>query len=169
MNLGSSMQAPKQSISRNFACFVALALCASATWATLGRGPSLAGTSAPSASSASVKAAAAAVTSGLYTPHEVQLTSGTVVTEFADTEGIVFAVTWIGPVLPNLDTLLGNHFSALMNEAQRSRAAGKRGAPINLNSGNLVLTSTGRMGHFSGYAYLPAGIPAGVSIADLLP
>ena len=158
-----------RSISRNFFTAAALALCASAALATLGRSPNSASTTATPASGASIKAAAAAVPSGLYVRNQVQLANGTVVNEFTNTEGIVFAVTWVGPVLPDLNTLLGDYFSAFMGEAQRNRSAGKRGAPVSLSSSDLVVSSTGRMGHFSGYAHVPALTPAGVSITDLLP
>lgn len=163
------MLRPPRSISRNFFTAAVLTLCASAALATLGRSPSTASTTATPASSTSIKAAAATAPSGLYVRSQVQLANGTVVNEFTNTDGIVFAVTWVGPVLPDLNSLLGNYFKAFMDEAQRNRAAGKRGAPINLNTDGLVVLSSGRMGHFSGYAHVPALTPAGVSITDLLP
>jgi hypothetical protein len=45
-----------------------------------------------------------------YTLHEITREDGTVVKEFVSPAGIVFAVSWQGPSLPNLVQLLGNYF-----------------------------------------------------------
>src|SRR5215813_12694053 len=47
---------------------------------------------------------------GAYRVHESQLSSGTVVREYAAPNGNVFAVTWRGPFVPNLKHLLGRYF-----------------------------------------------------------
>ena len=93
---------------------------------------------------------------------------GGVTHEYVNTQGVVFAVRWSGPVLPNFQALFGTHFSALQAEAQRSRASRKRGAPLSMESDTLVMVSRGKMGHFTGYAYVPSLVPAGVNIDELL-
>ena len=103
-----------------------------------------------------------------YTDSVITDASGGVTHEYVNTQGVVFAVRWSGPVLPNFQALFGNHFSALQTEAERSRAARKRGAPLSLESDTLVMVSRGKMGHFTGYAYVPSLVPAGVDIDDLL-
>jgi hypothetical protein len=172
-NEDPSMKKLPHSISRNLAAAALLGLCARAAMATLGQNPLPADPIAttPPASGASIKAAAAssAVPSDLYKRTQVQLASGTVVNEYVNASGIVFAVTWGGPVLPNLNNLLGDYFKAFMDEAQHNRSMGKRGAPVNLTTNQLVVTSNGRMGHFSGYAYVPALTPTSINITDLLP
>jgi hypothetical protein len=122
---------------------------------------------APSISSKKL-AATPAMSPNLYTLHESTLESGTTVREYATLEGVVFAVTWHGPVLPDLSDLLGNYFSAFKLEVEQSRAAGRRGSPVNIQRDELVVKSHGRMRHFSGYAYAPFLVPAGVNINDVL-
>lgn len=102
-----------------------------------------------------------------YTVHEVQLESGTIVREFATAAGTVFAVSWLGPVLPDLSVLLGSHFNTFLRETEQARVAGRRGAPVNMDRDGVIVRSTGRMRNFSGHAYVPALIPTGVEINDL--
>ncbi len=101
---------------------------------------------------------------GNYRLHQIQLTSGTLVREYAGLDGTVFAVTWHGPRVPNLRQLLGRYFDAYV-------AAGK--APhadrhhLQVNQSDLVVESSGHMRAFNGRAYLPQAIPGGVAVGDL--
>jgi hypothetical protein len=119
-------------------------------------------------SSAAAARLQAAVRPYAYTVHESMLDSGTTVTEFATPAGVVFAVSWRGPVLPDLNALLGEYFKAFRDEAQQARAAGRRGSPITLESAALVIRSNGRMRNFFGSAYAPALVPADVNVKDAL-
>jgi hypothetical protein len=105
----------------------------------------------------------------LYTVQETQLESRTVVREYATPAGQVFAVTWKGPVLPNLQTLLGGYFPAFEQETAQARQAGRQRSRVLLQTPALVVQSSGRMGRFSGHAYAPDLVPAGVDIQALLP
>lgn len=104
-----------------------------------------------------------------YTLHEVQLENGTTVLEYATPAGLVFAVAWRGPVLPDLSALLGGYFNTFKRETEQARMMGKRGAPVNIERDDLVVRSSGRMRNFFGHAYAPALVPAGVNIKDVLP
>ena len=110
----------------------------------------------------------AAVRPDAYTVHESLLDSGTTVTEYATPAGAVFAVSWRGPVLPDLNALLGEYFKAFTEEAQQARTAGRRGSPIAMDTGALVVRSNGRMRNFFGSAYAPALVPADVNVKDAL-
>ena len=121
-------------------------------WATLG--------AAPTIPPASVTAA--------YTVHDILLPSGTRVQEFVTPAGLVFAVAWRGPVLPALKALLGDYLTIFQRHTDAVRQAGLRGGPVNLVQEGLVMRSSGRMGDFSGHAYVPTLVPAGVNIHDLL-
>jgi hypothetical protein len=121
-------------------------------WATLG--------AAPAIPPASVTAA--------YTVHDNLLPSGTRVQEFVNPAGLVFAVAWRGPVLPDLRALLGDYLAIFQRHTDAVRQAGLRGGPVNLVQEGLVVRSSGRMGDFSGHAYVPTLVPAGVNIHDLL-
>ncbi|MEI8325132.1 MAG: DUF2844 domain-containing protein [Betaproteobacteria bacterium] len=134
--------------------------------AALGQAPSVA---APSSATAGVRQLAAAPSAkGLFRVHEVTLETGTTVREYADAAGIVFAVSWNGPVLPDLNELLGGYFTTFESHTEQNRRAGLRRAPVTLSQDGLVLRSMGRMRSFSGSAYAPALIPTGVSIHDVL-
>lgn len=148
-----------------------LITCANQAFATLGQTPSLSMTTnlAPSQTPSNKRMAFAPVVStGLYTLHESQLENGTTVREFDTPGGVVFAVAWRGPVLPDLSDLLGSYFDAFKLEADQARAAGRRGAPIHMHGDDLVVKSNGRMRRFFGYAYAPKLVPNGVNINDLL-
>jgi hypothetical protein len=103
-----------------------------------------------------------------YSIKETLLDNGTQVQEFVTPAGVVFAVTWRGPLLPDLRALLGDYLSLFQQHTEATRQAGMRGGPVNLVQERLVLRSSGRMGHFSGYAYVPSLVPTGLNINDLL-
>jgi hypothetical protein len=104
----------------------------------------------------------------VYTRHEVQLENGTTVREFVTPEGLVFAVAWRGPVLPDLQALLGNYFKTFKAETEQARTMGRRGSPVSIERDGLIIRSSGRMRNFFGYAYAPSLVPAGVNISDVL-
>ena len=160
------------SVQRLLLCAV-LAGSGAPAMATLGQAPSTPLVSAaPSASSpapgAKLLSATPAGRSGLYTIHKSELDSGTTVREYATPEGVVFAVSWRGPVLPDLNALLGEYFKAFREQSQQARAAGRRGSPVTMESDALVVRSNGRMRNFFGSAYAPGLIPVDVNIKDVL-
>jgi hypothetical protein len=107
--------------------------------------------------------------SSLYTTRVTQQDTGTVVTEYATSGGIVFAISWQGPVLPPLETLLGTYFSSFQVNADASRAHRSLGTPMQIRTDTLVVYSRGRMRDFSGHAYDPQLVPSGLQIDALLP
>ncbi len=130
----------------------------------------LAGTVNPTPSPVARRLAASTnATPALHSVHETQLDNRTQVREYATPAGQVFALTWEGPVLPNLQTLLGGYFPAFQQETAQAQRNGRQRARVLMQTPTLVLQSSGRMGHFSGYAYAPDLVPAGVDIKTLLP
>ncbi len=107
----------------------------------------------------------AATASGVpYTDISRTLRSKTQVHEFADAGGTVFAVSWSGPIKPDLKQLLGRHFEAFQKrEGQRS---GDR-SHLRLDTGDMVVVSTGHMGAFEGRAWLPSHLPAGFDTEEM--
>jgi hypothetical protein len=139
--------------------------------AALGQSPTLSmaksGSARPQTPSNKKMAFASVVATSLYTVHESQLENGTSVREFTTPAGVVFAVAWRGPVLPDLSDLLGNYFDAFKLEVDQARATGRRGGPVNIQRADLVVQSNGRMRNFFGHAYAPTLIPTGVNVNDL--
>ena len=101
---------------------------------------------------------------GTLNKQELQLPSGTVVTEYIGAGGAVYAVTWHGPSLPNLRQVLGSYFS---NYQTAARTPVVRHRVVRLDSPDVVIESTGKMRAFVGRAWVPALLPSGVSPADI--
>jgi hypothetical protein len=99
-----------------------------------------------------------------YTLHEIKLPSGTVVREFAGSDGKVFAVAWSGPAVPNLREILGQYFDSYVTAA-KARHSGHH--HLQIHESNLVVLAGGHMRAFSGLAYLPQALPSGVSVGEL--
>ncbi|WP_036019792.1 DUF2844 domain-containing protein [Paraburkholderia mimosarum] len=115
------------------------------------------------ARSAAQSAASGAPATPAYTVQQTTLANGTVVREYLSQAGTVFGVAWMGPQPPNLATLLGSYFAQYVSGVEASHAAGLVRGPGVVESPGLVVHSGGHMGHFSGQAWLPQALPAGVS------
>jgi hypothetical protein len=101
-----------------------------------------------------------------YTVHEITDSSGTVVREYATPAGKVFAVTWQGPMPPDLRQLFGNYFERYKSAiAARPRPGSHR--QLSITQSDLVVQASGHLRAFQGVAYLPPLVPPGVSIANL--
>jgi len=98
-----------------------------------------------------------------YSVHEIQAPTGSVVREFVSPAGKVFAVAWEGPVLPDLQQVLGPYFDRL---AQARNNRNGRG-PLVIHEPGLVVHSGGHMRAFVGRAYLPDLLPAGVEVESI--
>ena len=136
-------------------------------WAALGQMSAKPVAVSPSPS-ARMLALAPALKHASYTVEETQLENGTSVREYATPAGLVFAVAWQGPVLPDLSLLLGNYFNAFKLETDQARLLGRRGAPVDMSRDTLVVRSNGRMRNFFGHAYATDLVPSGVSVKDIL-
>jgi hypothetical protein len=99
-----------------------------------------------------------------YRLHEIQLPSGTVVREFAGSDGKVFAVAWSGPAMPNLRETLGQYFDRYVAAAKAPHSGHHH---LQIRESDLVVEAGGHMRAFSGVAYLPQAMPSGVSVGDL--
>ena len=106
-----------------------------------------------------------AAPSGSYTVHEILLPSGTRVRQYVSGAGVVFAVCWSGPFMPNLRQLLGPHFDALTARQSSGNHAGQRF--LSLHDPGLVIESGGHPRSYAGRAYLPGALPAGVTAQEI--
>lgn len=101
---------------------------------------------------------------GSYRVSEIRAPSGTVVREYSNPAGTVFAITWRGPSLPNLKQMLGAYYERYANAVP--------GSPHNrhqltVHTDDLTVRMSGHMRAFVGRAYLASAVPAGVAVAEL--
>lgn len=99
-----------------------------------------------------------------YRVHEITLPSGTSMREFVAPSGRVFAISWQGPIRPDLRQALGQYFEPFVS-APRAKFADRR--HLQIQQGDLVVQMGGHMRALFGRAYLVSAIPSGISIGDL--
>jgi len=122
-------------------------------WAALGGPASL---SDPTTQSSAATTAAGAS----YTSLQTTLSNGTVVHEYVDAGGAVFAVSWSGPFKPDLKALLGPWFETYTAQAQQR--TDRSHSRMETRASDLVVVSSGRMGgSFQGRAWLVSRLPEG--------
>ncbi len=98
----------------------------------------------------------------------VTIDSGVVIKEFTNPDGLGFAVSWRGPVMPDLSTLLGTYFPVFMRANEEAQATGRRGSPVSVARDGLVVQASGRRPHFFGYAALTHLTPSGINIKNVV-
>jgi len=140
-------------------------LACSSAHAGLGGAPSDFGNAAAVRARQLSAVAPGTASASAYTVKESTLDSGTVVREYVGADGVVFAVSWNGPFLPDLRTLLGSRF-ATMTAATQARPTGGRGQ-LRIDNDDVVIESGGHMRAWSGRAWLPGALPAGVTSGDI--
>jgi Protein of unknown function (DUF2844) len=99
-----------------------------------------------------------------YSIHEISAPGSVVVKEYATAAGKVFAITWHGQFIPNMQQLLGTYFDqySLAAKTQRESQYGHR--PLNIQQPGLVLQTGGHMRAYQGRAYVPEMVPQGVNV-----
>lgn len=135
--------------------------------ASLGRAPTVfPNATSTNAVRAHVMAASSASGSAAgYTVNSTVLAGGTTVREYVGADGLVFAVSWDGPFLPDLRTLLGDHFTTMKNEAARRPKAGHN--QLHVERPEVTIESSGHMRAYTGRAWINAKLPAGFNTQDI--
>jgi hypothetical protein len=100
----------------------------------------------------------------LFTVHQLQTANGTTVRELVSAAGVVFAVTWKGPFLPDLRQTLGTYFPSY-EAAPRTGNSGH--SHFTVQGSDLVVLSRGHLRAYSGLAYVPSLVPTGLPIDQL--
>jgi len=99
--------------------------------------------------------------------HEIRAASGTLVREYVSPTGVVFAVVWEGPALPDFRQVLGDHFEDYRHAVREART-GRRGRGAFRASGrDFVVESSGHPRAFFGRAYLPSLLPQGLQPEEI--
>jgi len=97
---------------------------------------------------------------------EITNDSGMRLREYLDRSGNVFAVSWSGPVLPDLQRLLGAHYAQYAAAIASLEHPGLHRS-VRVSTPELVAECAGHLRAYAGRAYLPALLPAGVLAAEL--
>jgi hypothetical protein len=137
------------------------AAAAAPCFASLGRAPStFAGaTTAHQARALAAVSGNSGSGTAAYSVNTTTLTGGTTVREYVGADGVVFAVTWNGPFLPDLRELLGQHFATLTSESARQPKAGR--GQIHVTQPDVTIESGGHMRAYAGRAWINSRLPAG--------
>jgi hypothetical protein len=98
---------------------------------------------------------------GTATVYTQTLSNGLLVRQYVDAIGLVFAVAWEGPVLPDFERLLGTAFQTYAVAVRQQ----KRG--VTIQTPDLVIESGGMMRSFAGRAFLPAKLPSNLTAKDI--
>jgi hypothetical protein len=101
-----------------------------------------------------------------YDIRDIASGNGMRLREFQNRSGVVFAVVWSGPAMPDLQKLLGASYQTYTTALAAANHPGLK-RPLRIATSDLVVESEGHMRAYTGRAYLPALIPAGTSPADL--
>ena len=117
------------------------------------------------ADQAQIRASVRITRTPTYAVHELQAPTGHVIREYVSPSGTVFGVAWQGPSKPDLRQLLGTHFDEFLQASDQMERHGH--GPLVIQLPDLVVVSAGHMRAFSGKAYLPQILPAGVRADDI--
>jgi len=111
-----------------------------------------------------MKASRRVTSNGRFQVHELQTDGNSVVREFVSPDGNVFGVTWTTQFVPQYSQLLGS-YTARLNKAAQTRRNHR--APLNINEPGFVFSAFGHMRYYSGRAYIPSMVPAGVIAEEI--
>ena len=150
---------PRKKLTQTLLCALAIACTSAPALAALGGDATTV-----EADRASLKGALRVRTASAYSVHEIQA-SGLLVREFVSASGKVFALSWQGPGVPDLQQMLGSYYTGF--------ALAATGAPhydhhhLNIQTPEVVVQSRGHTRSFNGRAWAPALLPQGFSLSDL--
>jgi hypothetical protein len=99
-----------------------------------------------------------------YTEFELQTPSGILIRQYVSSTGVVFAVVWQGPALPDLRQILGRYFGAYVRAADPVNGGA---GPRVLEQAGLVVQTGGHMRAFLGRAFVPELMPKGVRLEQI--
>lgn len=96
---------------------------------------------------------------------EITTPAGVHVREYLSAEGKVVALSWQGPVRPDLRQVLGSYYARYAQAVSAPHVGGHR--HLTVRQPGLVVESNGRMRAFYGRAWDPDNLPPGFSVADI--
>jgi hypothetical protein len=100
-----------------------------------------------------------------FTVQEIHPQTGIVIREYVSPAGKVFAVSWHGPRMPDMQQLLGSYFQQY-SDGVKAQASPRRRF-LQIVQPDFVFQHGGHMRSYTGKAYLPQLLPAGVTAEDI--
>ena len=110
------------------------------------------------------------MTTAPFVRNETLLDNGGIITEFSDSSGTIFAVSWDAPTMPDLSALLGAYNTSWL---ESQRIANNKSGPtlssrhFSANVGDWSIVSTGHLRAYRGYSWLRSAVPPGFDLAEL--
>jgi hypothetical protein len=101
------------------------------------------------------------------TTHEISLPDGSIIKEYVNTAGVVFAVSWRTRLKPNLEALLGTPYVVPATRVGALTGVADARRQQSMRQPNLVVRQGGRMNAFAGLAYVPKLVPEGFDAETL--
>jgi hypothetical protein len=114
------------------------------------------------ADQARMKASVKVTSNGRFQVHELR-NDGNVVREFVAQDGTIFGVAWQGQSM-QYSQLLGSYTDRITKAAQSRR---DHRAPLHIDEPGFVFSAFGHMRFYSGRAYIPSMVPAGVLAEEI--
>ena len=105
-----------------------------------------------------------------YSVQQITAATGTVVREYVSPSGVIFAVSWYGPAMPDLQQTLGPYFAQLQAAIKARQAQhAQRGGHYHLQvrEPDFVVHAGGHMRQYFGIAYVPSLVSPNLSLSDL--
>jgi len=87
-----------------------------------------------------------------YTTHEITAPGKTIVKEYVSPEGKVFAISWSGPFIPNMQQLLGTYAGRFVQAAKVQRESQPGHRPVSIHQPDFVFQNGGHMRSYCGRA-----------------
>jgi len=100
-----------------------------------------------------------------YDIHEIQTPTGTVIHEYVSAQGKVFAVSWNGPGLPDLQQLLGSYAARATKAQIRSPLYNHH--HLRIETPDAVMEFDAYLRSRSGRAWVPALFPQSMAPKDI--
>ncbi|MBO9666341.1 MAG: DUF2844 domain-containing protein [Bdellovibrio sp.] len=118
-------------------------------------------------SSSKATTSMAKTTSGVnYTVSETTDAAGIKIRQYSDASGLIFAISWKGPVVPDLQLLFGNYTTEYRATLEkRPKMRGSR--YLKVDTGKIVVEGGGRQWDQKGRAYITKSLPSGFNLEDI--
>jgi Protein of unknown function (DUF2844) len=142
-------------------------------WLIVAAGPCTPALAALGGDAASVEAERAGMkatlrettTPGGFTVHELEVPGGMLIREYASLDGKVFAVTWHGRGVPDLQKMLGSYYGEFAQAASVPHYPNHH--HLSIHTANVVVESHGHTRAFFGRAWAPALVPENFSLGEI--